>query len=113
MRRNGITCLGIVYGDIAPENLSLPYINKEVAVLKVVKPLQNLRAVVELVRYMNGIKQMTIQRVELLVITSGAGDDRGDVLTVDTPRKALVIMYVTGEDKIWSSVCSRGCVFYN
>ena len=74
MRRNGITCLGIVYGDIAPENLSLPYVDKEVAVLKVVKPLQNLRAVVELVRYMTGIKQMTIQRVELLVIASGAGD---------------------------------------
>ena len=55
--------------------------------LKVVKPLQNLRAVVELVRYMTGIKQMTIQRVELLVIASGASDDRGDGLTVDAPLR--------------------------
>ena len=81
--------------------------------LKVVKPLQNLRAGAELVRYMTGIKQMTIQRVELLVIASGAGDDRSDGLTVDTPREALVIMYVTVEDQIWSSVCSRDCGFDN
>jgi len=50
-------CLRIVYGDVAPENLSLPQVDKEVAVLKVVKPLQNLWAVAELVRYMTGLNR--------------------------------------------------------
>ena len=49
-------CLRIVYGDVAPENLSLPQVDKAVAVLKVVKPL-NLRAVAELVRYMTGLNR--------------------------------------------------------
>jgi len=75
-------------------------------VLKVVEAVQCLGTVVELVGHPLWIELATIQRVELVVIAPGPGNDGRNRLTIDDAGEPLIVMYVAGEDEVWNSACS-------